>query len=153
MSDLLFKDCTDVWNRLFDHRPFLKGEINYFIKEFEEKRQNREETRLDTIAEKITDIKDKLDKAHNHQEIFTKIPTLISTALQNCETILESEGNIQPEPDIETRRAARLKKWEAHLSEMENKYSSLDASLIQQEKEIEEYFKELDQKLNLPSTS
>lgn len=28
-------DVNEVFSRLFDHRPFLKGEIEFFKKEFE----------------------------------------------------------------------------------------------------------------------
>ena len=32
----------DLYERLFNHRPFLQGEIKHFVKEFEEKRGDRE---------------------------------------------------------------------------------------------------------------
>ena len=35
---LFFPDILDLYDRLFNHRPFLKGEITHFVKEFEIKR-------------------------------------------------------------------------------------------------------------------
>jgi len=31
----LFLDLSDIWDRLFSHRPFLQGEIKYFLSEFD----------------------------------------------------------------------------------------------------------------------
>lgn len=30
-----FAEIAEVWSRLFDHRPFLNGEIKFMLKEFE----------------------------------------------------------------------------------------------------------------------
>ncbi len=30
-----FSDLSDIYARLFDHRPSLQGEISYFVREFE----------------------------------------------------------------------------------------------------------------------
>lgn len=30
-----FLEIGEIWSRLFDHRPFLNGEIKYMLKEFE----------------------------------------------------------------------------------------------------------------------
>lgn len=32
---ILFSDVGEIWFRLFDHRPFISGEIKFFLKEFE----------------------------------------------------------------------------------------------------------------------
>jgi hypothetical protein len=34
-----FSDVGEIWTRLFDHRPFLSGEIKFFLKEFEVRSQ------------------------------------------------------------------------------------------------------------------
>lgn len=31
----LLSDLSDIWDRLFSHRPFLQGEIKYFLSEFD----------------------------------------------------------------------------------------------------------------------
>jgi len=31
----LLLDLSDIWERLFSHRPFLQGEIKYFLSEFD----------------------------------------------------------------------------------------------------------------------
>ena len=49
-------DFGQVHSRLFDHRPFLNGEVRYFLHEFEEARGDREIENLFSILEKTTDI-------------------------------------------------------------------------------------------------
>lgn len=34
-------DIGEIWTRLFDHRPFLNGEIRFFLQEFEVKHKNK----------------------------------------------------------------------------------------------------------------
>ena len=46
-----------MYERLFNHRPFLQGEIKHFVKEFEEKRGDREVENVFKILEKVTELK------------------------------------------------------------------------------------------------
>uniref|UniRef100_A0A1B6DE80 Biogenesis of lysosome-related organelles complex 1 subunit 5 n=1 Tax=Clastoptera arizonana TaxID=38151 RepID=A0A1B6DE80_9HEMI len=89
------KDCGEIWNRLFDHRPFLNGEIKYFIEEFEEKRNDREVSRLFDVLEKVTEIRDtQLDKIKTLSS--SKLPTLqtrLNLALEKCQLSLDYEDN------------------------------------------------------------
>jgi len=32
---MLLLECGEVYSRLFDHKPVVRGEINYFLWEFE----------------------------------------------------------------------------------------------------------------------
>jgi len=32
---LLLTECGEVYGRLFDHKPVIRGEINFFLREFE----------------------------------------------------------------------------------------------------------------------
>lgn len=34
---LVFIDTGEIWSRLFDHRPFIQGEITFFLREFQVK--------------------------------------------------------------------------------------------------------------------
>jgi len=32
---VLLSECGEVYSRLFDHKPVVRGEINFFLREFE----------------------------------------------------------------------------------------------------------------------
>ena len=46
----------DLYNRLFNHRPFLKGEVTHFVKEFETKRGDQEVQNLFETLEVTTEL-------------------------------------------------------------------------------------------------
>ncbi|KAF2356113.1 Biogenesis of lysosome-related organelles complex 1 subunit 5 [Trinorchestia longiramus] len=53
----VMSEVAEVFSRLFDHRPFLKGEIAFFKSEFEEKRGDQEVEQLFRALELTTEIK------------------------------------------------------------------------------------------------
>jgi len=34
-SSVDLSECGEVYSRLFDHKPVVRGEINFFVREFE----------------------------------------------------------------------------------------------------------------------
>ena len=58
-----FPDIFDAYGRLFNHRPFVQGEIRHSVKEFEEKRSDREVENVFKILEQVTELRDcEIDK-------------------------------------------------------------------------------------------
>ena len=49
---------TEIHGRLFNHRPFVQGEIKHFVKEFEEKRKDREVEHVFKVLEVVTELRD-----------------------------------------------------------------------------------------------
>ena len=41
----------DIYERLFNHRPFVQGEVKHFVKEFEEKKGDKEVNELFEIVQ------------------------------------------------------------------------------------------------------
>lgn len=35
IRDHVFVDTGEIWSRLFEHRPFIQGEITFFLREFQ----------------------------------------------------------------------------------------------------------------------
>nr|XP_053627453.1 biogenesis of lysosome-related organelles complex 1 subunit 5-like isoform X3 [Cherax quadricarinatus] len=87
-------DVNEVFSRLFDHRPFLRGEIEFFKKEFEEKRGDREVEQLFRSLELITEIKEgQIEKIVNSSD--DNLPRTIAdvqVALHMCEDTLDTES-------------------------------------------------------------
>ncbi|CAB0014408.1 unnamed protein product [Nesidiocoris tenuis] len=92
--------CSDIWFRLFDHRPFLSGEIKQFVKDFEESRGDQEVARLFDALEWATDVRDsQVDHALGSLPNLEKINTLLDIANQNCNTVLEHEQDYSVNKD------------------------------------------------------
>ncbi|XP_055714813.1 biogenesis of lysosome-related organelles complex 1 subunit 5, partial [Phlebotomus papatasi] len=54
----IVKDIGEVYSRIFDHRPFTSAEIQYFVREFEEKRNDREVENLFLSLQNTSEAKD-----------------------------------------------------------------------------------------------
>ncbi|RZF46262.1 hypothetical protein LSTR_LSTR016347, partial [Laodelphax striatellus] len=83
----------DIWSRLFDHRPFLSGEIQYFIKEFEEKRSDREVENLFKTLETVSEIKDnQIDKVFSSGKELKDLKCQLDIAIDRCDSIIENQS-------------------------------------------------------------
>ena len=85
----------DLYNRLFNHRPFLKGEVTHFVKEFETKRGDQEVQNLFETLEVSTELQsgqvDKLVTTCDEQ--FPTINANLLVAQSMCNKILDQAKN------------------------------------------------------------
>ncbi|XP_076361330.1 biogenesis of lysosome-related organelles complex 1 subunit 5 [Tachypleus tridentatus] len=153
--DNVVKDIGEIYARLFDHRPFVQGEINFFLKEFEEKRNDREIEQLFEILENVTEIREtQLDKAQRQGD--TRLCNLtgnLEVALQMCSKIVEREE----ETSDRVRRTADIlereerKEWEAFLKDIQDKNNLVDQAFVEKENELRNYYRELEEKMHISS--
>lgn len=148
MSFSVIKDCGDIWNRLFDHRPFLSGEIKYFIKEFEESRGDREVKRLYDITQWQSDIRNsQIPQASESLAELNKVNTLLGIALQTSNTILENEEHFDVDSALQKKRELRKLEWEKFSNDLKEKYSKIDSTFSEKEEELLKFYEELEKKL------
>ncbi|XP_028155872.1 biogenesis of lysosome-related organelles complex 1 subunit 5-like isoform X2 [Ostrinia furnacalis] len=149
----LSREVGEVWSRLFDHRPFLNGEIKFMVKEFEEKRGDREVENLFSILEKLTEIKDnqveKISKIAEHS-----LPVLnekLEQALQLCDNI--EKEYLEVHKDCEQRRIQkrekRQKEWDQFIDDMNFKCKRIDNAFEEKEEELRDLYADLNHKLNI----
>ncbi|KAF4527828.1 hypothetical protein B566_EDAN016312 [Ephemera danica] len=128
------KDVGEIWTRLFDHKPFLQGEVKFFLKEFEEKRGDREVERIFEILEHVTDIKEtQIDRVKSLCDL--QLPVLnsnLEVTLSMCESILEKE---------QEQTSSRKAEWEAFIRDMGEKCARVDQTFKQKEAELREYYR------------
>ncbi|BES92355.1 Endoplasmic reticulum-based factor for assembly of V-ATPase [Nesidiocoris tenuis] len=149
MSSAVFKACSDIWFRLFDHRPFLSGEIKQFVKDFEESRGDQEVARLFDALEWATDVRDsQVDHALGSLPNLEKINTLLDIANQNCNTVLEHEQDYSVDRALEAKRAARKSEWEKFSFEVDQKYTKIEETFRSKELELTEFYRDLESKLH-----
>ncbi|KAJ8736518.1 hypothetical protein PYW08_007174 [Mythimna loreyi] len=149
----LSREIGEVWSRLFDHRPFLNGEIKFMLKEFEEKRGDREVENLFAILEKLTDIKDsqaeKIIKAGE-----TGLPVLKEKLQQALLLSEEVEKNyLESHKAYEQRRLElrekRQNEWDQFIDDMNFKCQRVDNTFEEKEEELRDLYADLNHKLNI----
>jgi len=142
-----FEDITEVHARLFNHRPFLQGEIKHFLREFEEKRGDREVENIFSSLERVSELRD------------LGLPGLITSASSNRSTnlvanlqvaesmlgrILEQEETGEVEKTLVASREAREKEWTNFLQEVQVRCKKIDQSFKEQEDSIRKKYQDLE---------
>ncbi|CAH0724681.1 unnamed protein product, partial [Brenthis ino] len=139
----LSREISQVWSRLFDHRPFLNGEIKFMLKEFEEKRGDREVENLFAILENLTDIKDtqveKIIKSSN-----TALPVLgekLNQALKLSEEIEKEYLEVQKayKQKVAENRERRQKDWDQFIDDMNFRCQRIDNTFEEKEEELRDF--------------
>ncbi|GJQ65769.1 hypothetical protein Trydic_g11947 [Trypoxylus dichotomus] len=150
MSDIV-KDFGVIWSRLFDHRPFLNGEIHYTLHEFENLRNDTEVESLFLLLEQITDIKTtQIDRVKQAVDLTIKPSTeTLAKALNICEKIAQSEEKYKKDPSLELCRQSRKVEWEKFVDEISYRCKRLDNTFEEKEEELQEFYRDLERKLNL----
>ncbi|XP_056155675.1 biogenesis of lysosome-related organelles complex 1 subunit 5 [Lampris incognitus] len=125
--DKIAKDVGDIQSRLFDHRPITQGEIRYFVKEFEEKRGNRESRLLDNINKMVMETNEALPNCsegmHEHLcDVITRLEAANHMAQRIQQRELEGNQNTQLQASIERHK----EEWEEFLKEQQRLKEEVD---------------------------
>ncbi|XP_049883794.1 biogenesis of lysosome-related organelles complex 1 subunit 5 [Pectinophora gossypiella] len=148
----LSREIGEVWKRLFDHRPFLNGEIKFMLKEFEEKRGDREVENLFAILEKLTDIKDtQVDKIKRSGEALPILSEKLDQVLQQCEEVEKTYIEFQKQTELKRieNRVKREKEWDQFIDDMNFKCKRIDNAFEEKEEELRDLYADLNHKLNI----
>jgi len=142
-----FEDISEVHSRLFNHRPFLQGEVKHFLREFEEKRGDREVENIFSCLERVSELRD------------LGLPGLINSATSNSSTslvanlevaesmlgrILEQGDTGEVEKTLVASRDAREKEWTNFLQEVQVRCKKIDQSFKEQEDAIRKKYQDLE---------
>lgn len=139
----IVKDCGEIWSRLFDHQPFIQPEISTFIREFEEKRSDREVENLLNILNVQCEIQDQCERLSQHQSSpLDSLNDKVVSCLDQSERIFSSEKSQTLKTVLENRRQERAKRWDQIKKSMESKYIEVDAQFIKEQEEIKTFYKE-----------
>ncbi|XP_012149822.1 biogenesis of lysosome-related organelles complex 1 subunit 5 [Megachile rotundata] len=147
----VIKDAGEIWSRLFDHRPFIQGEITFFLREFEEKRGDTEVERLFKILEYTTELKEnQLDRTEQLGDCH--LPSLkanVDVALSMCERVLQREQDFDPDIALQENREKRKVEWEKFVNDMSEKCEKVNQTFEEKENEIKEFYIDLEKKLHI----
>ena len=90
-------DLIDIHSRLFNHRPFVRGETKHFVKEFETKRKDREVDRVFKVLERVTDLRDcEVDKLRAQcDSVVPNVNANLLVAQSMCNKILDQSRSTE----------------------------------------------------------
>nr|XP_023021228.1 biogenesis of lysosome-related organelles complex 1 subunit 5-like isoform X2 [Leptinotarsa decemlineata] len=144
------KDIGKIWDRLFDHRGFLRGEISFIVHEFQQKRDDKEVDKLFSVLEKITDIKDtKVDRLKQLNKEVDKINYDLDQALVECSRFSELEERFIQDTTIAEAGLKRKEVWRKYLNDIAFKYSEVDSYFGAKEEELMKSFEDIEKKLQI----
>lgn len=87
----MIADLSDIHARLFNHRPFVQGEVRHFVREFEDQRGDREVERVFRVLERVTELRDEhVDQVCDAAQ--THLPAVQATLARTrtlCQNILD----------------------------------------------------------------
>ncbi|CAG7828269.1 unnamed protein product [Allacma fusca] len=151
MTDGAVKDASEIYSSIFDHSPLTRKEIEYFVREFEDTRGDREVDYLFKILEKTTELKDtEITKVKSLADIH--LPKL-SAELQVAESIskkllqkAESSDKVSA-ARLEQKRSERAAEWDAFVHDMTKKCIRIDNAYKAKEDEVRDLYQKAEVKL------
>jgi len=128
----------EIYSRLFNHRPFLQGEIEHFVKNFEEKRGDREIENIFGILERVSELRDHgVDKLRlNLSESCTQIHANLQVAESMVDRILQASDTTEVEKTLLSSRECREAELEEFSKDIHKRYKRIDENFLLREEEL-----------------
>nr|CAI5835379.1 unnamed protein product [Callosobruchus analis] len=147
LDDTLLGDVGKIWDRLFDHRGFLGGEIQLTLEEFEKKRNDAEVDHLFGIIEVLTEIKDtEIPRCKEVAEVAERVNDELLEALKICDNFRRLEGTLKQDSTLENFRNQRKTAWNAFMETITSKYSEINSHYETKEEELKKYYEDIEKK-------
>lgn len=141
-----FDEVVDVHSKLFNHKPVIQAEIKHFVREFEEKRGDREVEAVFSCLETVSELRD-LGVPHLTHTVETSNSTQLLANLQVSESmfsrILEQEDSKEVEKTLAASRESRARDWETFKQETQSRCERIDQSFREQEETIRKKYQDL----------
>ncbi|XP_011449555.2 biogenesis of lysosome-related organelles complex 1 subunit 5 [Magallana gigas] len=154
MDQQLFRDLNEIHARLFDHRPILQGHINYFVREFEEKRNDHEIERLKKLNEDIRDMKDELlPQSTKGMDLFlANLTAKLKVATEVCNKVEKKENSMDTE-FLEKERVQRKDEWIEFLGQQAKTCEEIDEEFTEQAGILARHYADLEKNLKAVNSS
>ncbi|KAK2886342.1 biogenesis of lysosome-related organelles complex 1 subunit 5 [Channa argus] len=115
------KDVGDIQSRLLDHRPVISAEIRYFVREFEEKRGNRESRLLESLNKMVVESNDQIQSTNveDMNQQLSDIIKRLEAANHMAERVQQREQEPQQSVQLQTNMERLKDEWEEFLKEQQ----------------------------------
>ncbi|XP_031620943.1 biogenesis of lysosome-related organelles complex 1 subunit 5 [Contarinia nasturtii] len=147
MTYELIKDVNEIYSRIFHHKQFLSGEINCFLKEFEQNRNDKEVENLFLSVQSTIEAKES-----SVEKCLSNLPLLkikLDETLTLCENVLNRSVNEEAEKRLDGNRLERAKIWNRFVDDMKYKQSCVENTFEEKEEELREFYSDLERKLHI----
>ncbi|CAL1538725.1 unnamed protein product [Lymnaea stagnalis] len=146
--EYIFRDVTDIYSRLFNHRAALHGLTNNFVKEFEEKRGEREIISMSRIFELIIDCRDRaLPSSIEHLNCNVEsLKESVNKTLQQCQMIVH-DGEETKSDWLQSQRLRREQEWNDFMAAQVSRSARVDAEFKSKVDALSNHYAELEEKL------
>ncbi|XP_013400696.1 biogenesis of lysosome-related organelles complex 1 subunit 5-like isoform X2 [Lingula anatina] len=151
-ADKLIKDIHEIYARLFDHKPVVSAEINFFVKEFEEKHGGEKDTEqlsqasknLEDIAQTQIPLSIQLMEKH-----VSDVVGKLNVAIEICNKISTQEADLSQDETLKQGREMRAAEWSEFIDDMSAQSVELDREYESSVLELKNYYTDLEQKLKI----
>lgn len=141
-----FEAAIDIHSKLFNHKLVVQTEVKNFIREFEEKRGDREVDAVFSSLERVSELRD-IGLPGLTEYLTGTAPTELLANLAVSESmfsrILEQEDSKEVEKTLAASREARQRDWEIFLQETQARCTRGDKSFREQEEAIRKKYQDL----------
>ncbi|XP_059158011.1 biogenesis of lysosome-related organelles complex 1 subunit 5-like [Physella acuta] len=146
--EFIFRDATDIYSRLFNHRAALQGLTNNFVKEFEEKRGEKEIISLSRTHEVVLDCRDRAlpSSLENLNNNVTLLKESVTKTLQMSQRILQDSDEKKVDW-IESQRQIREQQWNEFMQAQVVRSSRVDTEFKNKIDSLKKHYTELEDKL------
>jgi len=146
--EYVFRDVTDIYSRLFNHRAAIQGLANNFVKEFEERRGDSEHISLTRTLELLTDCRDRAhpDTVDGLEEGMGDLEQAVKSTTQKCNRIL-LDCQEKKTDWLESERQRRRKEWSDFMVIQETRKNRIDEEYNSKVRTLEGQYAELEDKL------
>lgn len=127
--------------------------MRFFIKEFEEKRREREVQRLFELLEDVTEVREtQVDRAcRASDQGLSSLAGNLEVALSMCHRILEAEDKLSSADDLSERRERRRCEWQQFEQDVKDKAARMDQAFEEKERQLIDHYRRVREKLQPPT--
>uniref|UniRef100_A0A0B6ZMJ4 Biogenesis of lysosome-related organelles complex 1 subunit 5 n=1 Tax=Arion vulgaris TaxID=1028688 RepID=A0A0B6ZMJ4_9EUPU len=149
----IVRDVTDIYIRLFNHRAAIQGLTNNFVKEFEEKRGEREILSLSRTFELVTESRDRIlpsitEQLDCHLE---HLKESVEKAKQQAQRILQ-DSEEKKRDWLESQKLSREQKWFEFMTAQVERSNSVDEEFKTKVENLHKHYSDLEEKLREGTT-
>jgi len=146
--EYVFRDVTDIYSRLFNHRAAVHGLASNFVKEFEERRGESDYISMTRTLELVTDCRDRAypETMEGLQDSLEQLVKSVKTTSQMTHRILKDSENKKVDW-LESERARRKREWEEFMAAQEARKERVDADFNNTVRHLESHYTDLEVKL------
>merc|ERR1719495_96870 len=139
------QDALQIYSRLFNHKPFLQGEIDHFEKNFQTKRGDREIENIFGILARVSELRDfGVDRLESKLvNSCSDIKASLCQAESVVGRILDAADSNEVEKTLKSGRESREVELSNFSKEIQTSYKKIDENFLNREEELRSKYQRL----------